>query len=345
MTTDATLALDVRDLVVRFPVPGRADGAEATIVDRVDLAIRRGEALGLVGESGSGKTMIALSCLRLVPPPGRVDGAVRVAGHDLLALDEAALCRLRGRDVGMVFQNPMTAFNPVRTIGWHLASARRRHTPGGGAADARRHAVAALRAVGIAAPEERVDSFPHQMSGGMLQRCLIALAMINGPSLIVADEPTTALDATVQAQILDLLRARLAGAGLLLVTHDLGVAAVVCDRIAVVYAGRVVETGPAAALLAAPRHPYTRALLDAAPRIDPARTPLVPIPGQPPAAADLLDGCRYAPRCPRAVARCVERPPLGEAGTAASRGAPGGAGPAEPTHAFACWNPLPESAS
>ncbi len=314
--------LEIRDLRVVFPL---ADGREAAIVDGVDLAIRRGEALGMVGESGSGKTMIALSCLRLVPPPGRVTGLLRVNGHELLQLDETELCALRGRDVGMVFQNPMTAFNPVRTIGEQLQAAWRRHHAGGTRADARRHAVDALRDVGIAAPERRVDAYPHEMSGGMLQRCLIALAIVNGPALIVADEPTTALDATVQAQILDLLRARLADAGLLLVTHDLGVAAAICDRIAVVYAGRVVELGPAEELLAAPRHPYTRALLAAAPRIDPARPPLVPIPGQPPAASELPAGCRYAPRCARATARCGERPPLA----------------AGVRHAYACWHPEP----
>jgi oligopeptide/dipeptide ABC transporter ATP-binding protein len=314
--------LEIRDLRVTFPL---ADGRDAAIVDGVDLAIRRGEALGMVGESGSGKTMIALSCLRLVPAPGRTEGTLRVNGHELLRLDETELCRLRGRDVGMVFQNPMTAFNPVRTIGHQLQAAWLRHHAGDTRAAARERAIAALRDVGIAAPERRVDAYPHEMSGGMLQRCLIALAIINGPSLIVADEPTTALDATVQAQILELLRARLADAGLLLVTHNLGVAADICDRIAVVYAGRVVELGPAAELLSGPRHPYTRALLEAAPRIDPARPPLVPIPGQPPGPAELTAGCRYAPRCPRALDRCAERPP--HAGTA--------------RHAYACWNPEP----
>jgi oligopeptide/dipeptide ABC transporter ATP-binding protein len=314
--------LEIRDLSVTFPL---ADGRDASIVDGVDLAIRRGEAVGMVGESGSGKTMIALSCLRLVPPPGRVSGTVRVDGHDLLRLDETELCALRGRDVGVVFQNPMTAFNPVRTIGHQLQAAWRRHHAGATRADARERAIVALRDVGIAAPERRVDAYPHEMSGGMLQRCLIALAIVNGPSLIVADEPTTALDATVQAQILELLRTRLADAGLLLVTHDLGVAAEICDRIAVVYAGRVVELGPAAELLAEPRHPYTRALLAAAPRIGPTRTPLLAIPGQPPGAAELTAGCRYAPRCPRALERCAERPALN--------------GP--PQHVHACWNPEP----
>jgi peptide/nickel transport system ATP-binding protein len=315
-------SLEIRELHVTFPLP---DGRDASIVDGVDLAVRRGEAVGMVGESGSGKTMIALSCLRLVPPPGRVTGTVRVNGHELLQLDETELCALRGRDVGMVFQNPMTAFNPVRTIGHQLQAAWRRHHAGGTRADARERAIVALRDVGIAAPERRVDAYPHEMSGGMLQRCLIALAIVNGPSLIVADEPTTALDATVQAQILELLRTRLADAGLLLVTHDLGVAAEICDRIAVVYAGRVVELGPAEELLAAPRHPYTRALLAAAPRIERARAPLVAIPGQPPAAAELTSGCRYMPRCPRALARCAERPAL--------------AGPER--HVHACWNPEP----
>jgi oligopeptide/dipeptide ABC transporter ATP-binding protein len=321
-------ALDLQDLRVDFPTPL----GEVGIVDGVSLSIARGEALGMVGESGSGKTMIALACLRMVPEPGRVAATrLRVADRDLLALDEPALCAVRGADVGVVFQNPMTAFNPVRTIGEQLAATWLRHRPAGGARpsrrEARERAIAALREVGIAAPERRVDAYPHQMSGGMLQRALIAHAMINQPALIVADEPTTALDATVQAQILDLLRARLANAGLLLVTHDLGVAAEICDRVAVVYAGRVVEVGPARELLESPRHPYTQALLAAAPRLDPERRPLAPIPGAPPSPADLVAGCRYAPRCPRAVPRCGERPRLAPEGP----------------HAYACWNPADDA--
>jgi len=320
----SSTVLEVEALRVEFPGPQ----GPAAVVDRVSLALARGEALGMVGESGSGKTMIALSLLALVPEPGRIAGGrIRVAGQDVLALDERSLSALRGRDVGMVFQNPMSAFNPVRTIGHQLAAALRRHGAANGR-EARERAVQALRDVGIPAPEQRADSYPHQMSGGMLQRAMIALAMINGPSLLIADEPTTALDATIQAQILELLRERLDSAGLLLVTHNLAVAAGICHRVAVVYAGRVIEHGEARFILREPRHPYTQALLRAAPRLDPARPRLESIPGQPPGPRDLVPGCRFAPRCPRASARCDEQPPLG----------------GESRHAFACWHPLGTSA-
>lgn len=312
--------LVLRDLKVEFPGPA----GPATVVDGVSLTLGRGEALGMVGESGSGKTMIALSLLRLVPEPGRVAGGeIRVAGNDVTRLDERSLNAVRGRDVGMVFQNPMSAFNPVRSIGHQLVASIRRH----GRSDrgtARELAVRALRDVGIPAAEERFDAYPHQMSGGMLQRAMIALAMINGPALLIADEPTTALDATIQAQILELLRRRLEATGLLLVTHNLAVAATICNRIVVVYAGRVVETGVAQRILRQPRHPYTRALLRAAPRIDPARPRLEAIPGQPPGPRDLVAGCRFAPRCPRADARCSEAPPLA----------------GDDAQSFACWHPL-----
>ncbi len=316
----AALALSVNGLVVEFATPR----GPARVVDGVSLALAPGEALGMVGESGSGKTMIALALLGLVPAPGRVSaGTLEVNGHDLLALDEVARCRLRGRDVGMVFQNPMSAFNPVRTIGQQLAASVRRHQ-GLGRREAAERAIEALRSVGIPAPAERAASYPHQLSGGMLQRAMIALAMINGPSLLVADEPTTALDATVQAQILDLLCTSLASTALLLVTHNLAVAAGICQRLAVVYAGRVVETGETRRLLDSPRHPYTRALLGAAPRIDPARPRLESIPGQPPGPRDLVAGCRFAPRCARASARCDAAPAL----------------VGDTDQSFACWHPL-----
>ena len=316
--------LSLSDLSVEFPTPLGA----ASVVDRVSLSIRRGEALGMVGESGSGKTMIALSLLRLIPEPGRIaGGTIRVAGHDLMSLGPAGLDALRGRDVGMVFQNPMSAFNPVRTIGWQLAASLRRHGVSS-RREAHERAVEALREVGMPSAAERAGAYPHQMSGGMLQRAMIALALINGPALLVADEPTTALDATIQAQLLDLLERRMASAGLLLVTHNLGVAASICQRVVVVYAGRIVETGSTRAILSAPRHPYTRALLDAAPRLDPRRRRLESIPGQPPGPRDLTAGCRFAPRCSRATVRCAAPPPLA----------------GDPAQAFACWHPLGPSA-
>ena len=312
--------LELEALRVEFPT---SQGV-ASVVDDVSLFVARGEALGMVGESGSGKTMIALSLLRLVPEPGRIAaGSICVAGRNLLALDERSLNQLRGRDVAMVFQNPMSAFNPVRSIGHQLIASLRRHGCTG-RREARSRALRALGDVGIPSPEERLDAYPHQLSGGMLQRAMIALAMVNHPSLLIADEPTTALDATIQAQILDLLRQRLGSAGLLLVTHNLAVAAGLCHRIAVVYAGRVVETGKTAHIIRRPRHPYTRALLRAAPRIDPSRPRLESIPGQPPGPRDLVAGCRFASRCERASARCAARPRL----TGGSQ------------HAFACWHPV-----
>jgi oligopeptide/dipeptide ABC transporter ATP-binding protein len=300
-------ALAVEDLRIEFPLP---DGRRAAVVDGVSLSVETGHVLGLVGESGSGKSMIALAALGLVPAPGRVTaGRVVVAGRDLARLSERELRAVRGREVGIVFQDPMTGLNPVRRVGSLLVESLRRHS-GIGEAEARARALDALKAVGIPAAESRLDAYPHQLSGGLRQRVTIALALVNRPRVILADEPTTALDATIQAQILDLLRARVADAAAVLITHDLGVAATICDRIAVIYAGRIVETGPAARVLSRPRHPYTAGLLAAAPRFDFARRPLVPIPGQPPRPGVLPAGCAFAPRCPRAAERCrTDRPP------------------------------------
>ena len=307
MAADALL--EAAELQVAFPGP---DGTQHRVVDGVSLQIARGEALGLVGESGSGKTMIALALLGLVPVPGVVRARrLTFDGIDLTGLDEVGWRGLRGRRIAMVFQNPMSGFNPVRTIGHQLSRAIERHS-----AVAREvawsRAVAALESVGIAAPAQRAAAYPHEMSGGMLQRAMIALALINQPDVVLADEPTTALDATVQAQILELLRTRFEGAGLLLVTHNLGVAAQLCARVAVIYAGRIAEMGPTAQVLRRPQHPYTQALVRAAPRLAAERRPLEPIPGQPPGPEDLIAGCRFARRCPRASTRCVDQPPLVE---------------------------------
>ncbi|HSN70482.1 MAG TPA: ABC transporter ATP-binding protein [Steroidobacteraceae bacterium] len=313
--------IDVAGLRIAFP---DAAGRDRNVVDGVSLRLNRGEALGIVGESGSGKTMIALSLLGLVPRPGRVTvDRMSFEGADLAGLDEAGWRDLRGRRIAMVFQNPMSGFNPVRTIGQQLARAVQRHAS---VADdvAFERSVAALASVGIAAPGERARAYPHQMSGGMLQRAMIALALINHPDVVLADEPTTALDATVQAQILELLATRLEGAALLLVTHNLGVAAQLCRRVAVVYAGRVAETGSTAAVLNSPQHPYTQALVRAAPRLGTRREALTPIPGQPPGPQDLVAGCRFARRCPRASARCDVQPPLVEGA---------------PDTFVACWHP------
>lgn len=280
------------------------------VVRGVSLALDRGQTLGLVGESGSGKTMIGLSLLQLVSSPGRVSGSVRVTGRELVGAPESALRAMRGADVAMVFQDPMTGLNPVRTIGSLLVESIRRHR-GLSRAAARDAAVEALRRVGVPAAEERMSAYPHMLSGGLRQRAMIALALANSPAVLVADEPTTALDATIQAQLLDLLRKHAAGSAVVLITHDLGVAAEVCDQIAVVYAGRIVETGPTEALLTAPRHPYTKGLLAARPRFDARRRPLQPIPGQPPAPDTALPGCWFAPRCPIAGPECTTAdPPL-----------------------------------
>lgn len=303
----AAAALEAEQLIVRFPA---SDGRSAAVVDGVSLRLRRGQALGMVGESGSGKTMIALSLLGLVPAPGRVSAAaLRLGDIDLRMLNEAQWRELRGREIAMIFQNPMSGFNPVRSIGHQLARAVLRHS----SVDrqtAWQRAVEALHGVDIPAAEQRAHAYPQEMSGGMLQRAMIALALINQPAFVLADEPTTALDATVQAQILELLRARLAGAGLLLVTHNLAVAAQLCDHIAVVYAGRLAELGTSQAVLTRPRHPYTRALVRAAPTLARRVETLESIPGQPPGPADLIDGCRFARRCPWVSSRCREPPPL-----------------------------------
>jgi oligopeptide/dipeptide ABC transporter ATP-binding protein len=277
------------------------------VVRGVTLALAQGETLGLVGESGSGKTMIGLSLLQLVPPPGQTRGSVRVLGHELVGAHERELRELRGAKVAMVFQDPMTALNPVRTIGSMLVESAHRHQrlP---RAQARAAAVAALRRAGVPAPQERLSAYPHMLSGGLRQRAMIALALVNAPALLVADEPTTALDATIQAQLLDML-SRI-DSTVLLITHDLAVAADLCDRIAVVYSGRIVETGPTLELLATPRHPYTQALIAARPHLDgPHRLPR-PIPGQPPPPGTVQAGCPFRPRCPLAGPECTMDPPL-----------------------------------
>jgi oligopeptide/dipeptide ABC transporter ATP-binding protein len=319
--------LQVEGLRVGFPGRGGAPGP--VVLDGVDLTIGAGEILGLVGESGSGKSMLALAAMGLLPAPGRVlSGSIRLEGRDLAGLSERAWQGLRGGTLGMVFQDPMTGLNPVRSVGAILTESIRRHQRVT-RAEATRIAEAALRAVGIPAARERLAAYPHQLSGGLRQRVMIALALANRPRVIIADEPTTALDATIQAQILDLLRDRLhhaEGAGGLMITHDLGVAAEVCDRIAVIYHGRIVETGRTRDVLTAPRHPYTAGLLAAVPRFDGRGRRLVPIPGQPPGPAAERIACSFRPRCPRATDACAVAPSLAPLG---------------PGRAVACHNPEP----
>ena len=302
--------LAVRGLRVRFVTPR----ATLTAVDGIDFDVAPGEVLGLAGESGSGKSLTLRALLRLIRPPGRIEGEIRWRGRDLTRLPEPAMRRVRGGEIGVIFQEPMTALNPVLSVGLQIRENLEEHGDLD-AAGRRARAIELLDHVGIPAAASRVDDFPHQFSGGMRQRAMIAIALASEPQLLLADEPTTALDVTIQDQILKLilrLRAELS-MSVILVTHDLGVIAQTCDRLAVMYAGRVVESGPVAALLRRPRHAYTKALLSAVPRAGVVRQPLASIPGQPPLLSALPAGCAFAPRCSLAVAACSgQRPPLVE---------------------------------
>ncbi|WP_380279439.1 dipeptide ABC transporter ATP-binding protein [Kitasatospora purpeofusca] len=318
-TPAGTPLLHVHDLRVDFTGPRGT--APVPAVRGVDLTLRRGETLGIVGESGSGKSVTALAVLGLLPGTARVRGSVRLDGRELVGLPGRELAAVRGRRIAMVFQDPLSAFTPVYRIGEQLVEALRVHRPGLDRSAARRRAAELLDLVGIPTPDRALDSFPHEFSGGMRQRAMIAMAVANDPDVLLADEPTTALDVTIQAQVLDVLRTarRETGAALVLVSHDLGVIAGMADRVAVMYAGRVVETAGVDELFAAPRHPYTLGLVGAVPRLDGRRGPLVPIPGTPAPMAELPDGCPFAARCPLAEDRCrtVEPPLAGDGHLAA----------------------------
>ena len=302
-------ALAIDALSVSFPGPhGRL-----RVIDDVSLSIARGEIVGLVGESGSGKSVTALAAMRLLGPTARIDaGSVRVGGRDLAGLTKAELLRLRGSEIAMIFQEPMSSLNPLFRAGFQIGETLEAHL-GMARAQARERAVALMRAVGIPDPERRVDDYPHQLSGGMRQRVMIAMAMACGPKVLIADEPTTALDVTVQSQILALVR-RLrddTGMGVLLITHDLGVVAGMARRVVVMYAGLVMEEAPVHALFAAPLHPYTRLLLKSIPRIGVKAARLHQIAGTTPPPSRFPAGCRFHPRCPDAIVQCsVEAPPL-----------------------------------
>ena len=318
--------LRVHDLKTYF-VTDRGSGT-ARAVDGVSFELAAGETLGIVGESGCGKTVMSLSILRLIPePPGHIlpGSFIEFEGRNLLTLPPRELRAVRGNRIAMVFQEPMTSLNPVLPVGAQVAEAALVHQKLS-RADARKRTIDLLRLVGIPDPETRVDDYPHQLSGGMRQRVMIAMALICHPQILIADEPTTALDVTIQAQILDLLGRlrRELNMAVLLITHDLGVVAGSADRVVVMYAGQVVETAATRALFATPRHPYTEGLLASIPRLDQPRERLRSIPGSVPPATAWPTGCRFHPRCPYAWDKCrSEEPPL------LDTGAPG--------HSARCW--------
>ncbi|HEU0214664.1 MAG TPA: ABC transporter ATP-binding protein [Jiangellaceae bacterium] len=301
--------LDVRDLSVAFTRKGSRD---VRAVDGVSFTVDAGETMGLVGESGSGKSVTSLAVMGLLPRRGvRVGGEVHFDGDDLLTLPPERMRDIRGQDIAMVFQDPMSSLNPVVPIGIQVTEVLHRHQDLKG--DVARAAAAELLArVGIPDPTRRLKEYPHQLSGGMRQRALIAMALACQPRLLIADEPTTALDVTIQAQILELLKelVRDSGAALVMITHDLGVIAGLCDTVHVMYGGRVVESAGRRELFAEPRHPYTGGLLASVPRLDaPRGAPLHPIPGSPTDLLPWSEGCAFAPRCPNRVEPCTESPP------------------------------------
>jgi len=326
MSTDASI-LAVDGLKVEFDT---RDGV-ARVIDGLAFELRAGETLGIVGESGCGKSMTALAIMGLVPsPPGRIaGGAIRLAGEDLTAASEARIREVRGNEISMIFQEPMTSLNPVYTVGEQIAEAVRLHE-GLNNTDARDRAVEMLRAVHIPAAERRVAEYPHQLSGGMRQRVMIAMALACRPKVLIADEPTTALDVTVQAQIFDLLEELKdqTDTAIILITHDMGAIAEMAQRVVVMYAGRKVEEGPVGEILSNPRHPYTKGLIACVPHLEaepsPERRPLMEIPGVVPSINELArGGCPFAPRCAEAMPRCRETMP--------------GASDVGTGHQAACW--------
>ena len=310
--TEPLLSVDNLQVSFRTDDVG-ADGGVVRAVRGVSFDVFPGETVGLVGESGSGKSVTNLALMGLIPkPPGNVDGGrAMYAGRDLLAMSEAELQHVRGRKISMIFQDPMTALNPLMTIEQQLTEITRLHL-GLTRKEARKRAAEMLVLVGISSPEKRLRNYPHQFSGGMRQRVMIAMALSCEPDVLIADEPTTALDVTIQAQILDLLAdlQQRRGTSIILITHDLGVVAGVCDRVMVMYAGRVVEKADVGPLFAQPQHPYTLGLLNSLPRFDEHQEQQVggllqAIPGQPPDLARVPEGCAFRPRCPHAIATCA----------------------------------------
>ena len=308
------LLLDIRGLRTQF----FTDDGLARAVDGVSYSLEKGETVGVVGESGCGKSVTALSVLRLIPdPPGKiVEGEILFEGTDLLQLSAADMRRIRGNDISMIFQEPMTSLNPVFTIGNQITEAVRLHQ-GLNKKDALAKAVEALKLVGIPVPERRVHEYPHQLSGGMRQRAMIAMALSCNPKVLIADEPTTALDVTIEAQILDLMRTlqEELGTAIIMITHDLGVIADIARKVVVMYAGKVVEQAPVERVFGSPNHPYTQGLLQSLPRVDKdasgAKQRLQEIPGIVPSLLNLPTGCKFASRCPSVMPQCHEQePPL-----------------------------------
>ena len=318
--------LEVRDLAVEFDT----ENGRVRAVNNVSFSVNAGEVVGLVGESGCGKTVTGLSLLGLVPsPPGEVvNGEILLAGHDLLKLNEAGMRKIRGSEVSMIFQEPMTALNPVLTVGYQMTEVLRLHKSLS-KRQARNAAIEMLGIVGIPVPSKRIDEYPHEMSGGMRQRVMIAMALSCGPKLLIADEPTTALDVTTQAQVLDEI-VRLQHQfemAVILITHDLGVVAQTCQRALVMYCGELVEAAPIEPLFASPRHPYTQGLIRSIPRIREHKIDRLPvIEGMVPDISALPDGCHFADRCNRVQADCHERSPV--------------LTPSAEAGAVACWHPL-----
>ena len=308
------MLLEVKDLRIEFPTRR----GTLVAVDRVSFAIAPGEVLGVVGESGAGKSITGMAVIGLLDPPGRIaDGEIRLEGERIDTLSGERMRRIRGRRIGAIFQDPLTSLNPLYTVGQQLVETITTHLPLT-RNQARERAISLLKEVGIPGAEARLEHYPHQFSGGMRQRVVIALAIAAEPKLIIADEPTTALDVSIQAQIISLLKrlAQTRGTAVMLITHDMGVIAETSDRVAVMYAGRIVEVGPVREVIHAPRHPYTVGLMGSIPRISSEQKHLVQIDGAMPRLNAIPPGCAFNPRCPRRFERCVvERPDLLNAGT------------------------------
>ena len=314
--------LDIRDLHISFFTPA----GEVKAVNGISYQLQRGEVLGIVGESGSGKSVSVSALMQLLTPPGRVTGgSIRFDGRDILAMDKQQIRDVRGMEIAMIFQDPMTSLNPLFTIGNQLVETIRSHNKVS-YREARRQAIESLRLVGISNPERRVRQYPHEFSGGMRQRVMIAMALSLRPKLLIADEPTTALDVTIQAQILDLMKSlrREISAAVILITHDLGIVSDICDRVLVMYGGRIVESGSIEVIYDKPMHPYTRGLLACLPKVDKGRREqLHPIEGTPIDLLNMPKGCSFASRCGQCMKICLrESPPVLET---------------DPGHTSACW--------